>query len=444
MKQLICLVGMTMLMLISPAVWSFTPGFASANPDTVMMFIQGHSALVYLSTFFGLGVLLAFTPCVLPMVPILSGIIVGQEHLSLRKSFNLSFAYVMGMAVTYALAGMLAGYMGSTIQTMMQRPLVIIAFSLLFVLMALSMFGLFELRLPAGFQAKLAGKQQGSGRKSWVSVALMGVISTLIVSPCVTAPLIGVLTYIGQQGQVLMGGLILFVMALGMGLPLLLVGAGYGSVLPKTGIWMIKIKQFFGFIMLGIAVWMLGRVLPEVIVKLAWAALLLAGGTVFSAATGRFARVVGLLAIASGAIMAYETSMPVIRPAAAEVVEKTPFLATNTLADIRQQMAQAKKNNKIVFIEFYASWCSDCTEMDEQVYNQPDVIAAMQGLVNLRVDISEKTDEVARIKKAFPIYGTPTMLFFDKQSQALPHLSAVGLISKDAMLSLLQKAHLQQ
>lgn len=443
MKQIHYLVGVLMLMLVSPA---FSAGFESFNPETIMHFIEGHSVFVYLSTFFGLGIMLAFTPCVLPMVPILSGIIVGQKSLSTRKAFKLSLAYVIGMAITYALAGMAAGLMGSTIQTLMQRPAVIVSFSLLFVLMASSLFGLFEMRMPAGVQAKLNAFSQKSSKKNYLSIALMGVVSTLIVSPCVTAPLIGVLTYIGQSGQILMGGLILFVMALGMGLPLLLVGAGYGSVLPKTGSWMIIIKQVFGFLMLAVAIWMLSRVISNIAYMRLWAGLLFVAGISLCTFKSshvtleRIGKILGFIILLASGVMVYETSMPLIRPVAAQSnPEHTPFLQIASLQSIEQHVTQARKDNKAVFIEFYASWCGDCQEMETQVFNQADIAQAMYGLVNLKVDIGDKTAEVDKIKKAFAIYGTPTMLFFDKQGQPLNNLTAVGYVDKTRMLSLLKR-----
>ncbi|KTC86342.1 protein-disulfide reductase DsbD [Legionella brunensis] len=448
MKNFKRLMSVLTLMLISHVVWSFSPGFESSNPTTIMHFIQGNSALVYLSAFFGLGILLAFTPCVLPMIPILSGIIVGQRSLSTAKALKLSLSYVLGMAITYAAAGMVAGLMGSTLQTLMQRPLVIIAFSLIFVLMALSMFGLFELRMPSKISAKLTSFSQKNGRTNLASVAIMGVISTLIVSPCVTAPLIGVLTYIGQSGQAGMGGLILFVMALGMGIPLILVGAGHGSLLPKTGPWMIKIKQFFGIIMIAMAIWMLARILPEEVVKLLWAILLIVGsislGSLRTKSTGlgRLFQGVGVIALISGGIIAYSAVPTLMTNNKVIASEAESFIHVNNLQAIQEKLLVAKKENKAVFLEFYATWCSDCQEMDSKVFNQPEVAKAMAGLVNIKVNISESdSQEVSKIKRLFAIYGTPTMLFFNAKGEQLTRLNAVGYIDKNALIVLLKQLH---
>ncbi|PJE18006.1 MAG: hypothetical protein CK430_01060 [Legionella sp.] len=436
------------LMLISHASWSFSWEFESSNPEMIMSFIQGNSALVYLGTFFVLGLLLAFTPCVLPMIPILSGIIVGQDSLSTPKAVKLSLSYVFGMAITYAAAGVLAGFMGSTVQTLMQRPTVIVGFSLIFVLMALAMFGLFELRLPSKMNTRLNTFSQKSNKHNFLSAMLIGIISTLIVSPCVTAPLIGVLTYIGQSGQAFNGGLILFVMALGMGVPLILVGAGYGSMLPKTGSWMIRIKQFFGIVMLGIAIWMLGRVLPIMITKLLWSALLIISGICFGllkpeGTSARFLQIMGLIALVFGGIVSYTTLAPIVEAKTVKLNKPhAPFIEVSNLQAIEQELARAKKENKPIFLEFSASWCSDCQDMDTKVFNQSEVVKAMTGLVSVKVNVSDNNEEVANIKKAFAIYGTPTMLFFDAKGQALNHLTSVGYINKASMLGLLNQVQL--
>ena len=414
--------------------------FSSSNPEVIAGFIQSHHLITYLSLFFGIGVLLAFTPCVLPMVPILSGIIVGQESLSTKRAFQLSLAYVLGMAITYAVAGMLAAYLGSTIQTLMQKPNVIITFSLIFVMMALSMFGLFELKLPSSWNTKFSlNKNKGS----LISVFSMGVLSTLVVSPCVTAPLIGVLSYIGQTGQVSLGGMILFVMALGMGLPLLLVGAGYGKVLPKTGPWMLIVKQFFGILMLAIALWMLSRVLPASLISVGWPILLITSIVFFLLQSLRLnlsslKLTVVSLSIALSSIVITKTFMaPTITQVTPSM--QAPFEHINTVKQIDARLAQAKKHHKPVFIEFFASWCSDCQAMDTKVFNQTEIIQAMAKSVNIKVDVSENTPEVQAIKKAFPIYGTPTLLFFDSNGQNLKAMNAVGFIDKSKTLSLLRQ-----
>ena len=366
-------------LLFTSSLWAWGLSLSSANPELIGQYMSSHGALWSLAAFFILGLLLAFTPCVLPMVPILSGIIVGgQDPMQSRRAWTLSLSYVMGMAMTYAIAGMFAGYLGSTVQTLMQQPWVIVSFALIFVFLALSMFGLFELRIPSRWQP-----QVNRGRGGLLAAGLMGVLSTLIVSPCVTAPLIAVLAFISQSGHMWEGGLILFVMALGMGLPLLLVGAGFGTLLPKSGIWMVRVKQLFGILMLLMAVWMVSRILPS------------------------------------------------------QSTDSSAFQVVHSMAEIETELNTAKSKNQAVMIEFFAGWCSDCQAMDNKVFNQAEVLGAMQGALNLRVDISEKTPAVAAIRQAYGVLGIPTIRFYRADGQALTDLTSIGQIDKSQMLHLL-------
>ena len=438
MKKLILSISLLLAMPI------FASGVDSVHPADITHFIQTHNPLVYLTVFFGLGLFLAFTPCVLPMVPILSGIITGQSAQNQERSFALSLAYVLGMAVTYAIAGMLAAYFGSTVQSLMQQPIIIVSFSGLFVLMACWLLGVFELRLPA-FLSR--GQQnQTPKRTNLVSAALMGILSTLIVSPCVTAPLIGVLTYIAQSGHVAQGGILLFVLALGMGLPLLLVGAGYGKLLPKTGPWMIKIKQLFAILMMAMAVWLLGRVLPSLWVSLLWAGLLAISAFILGIARhephpiGRALQVVAVIALMSSGALTYKSIWAESSIHSQAVVLEAPFITVSTPEEINNQLAIAKSEHRRVFLEFFATWCSDCQGMEKHVFNQPEIITAMDGAMNIKVNLSKKNEAVATIKKTFGIYGIPTMIFYTTEGEQLNQLTSVGPISKDQMLHLLEQS----
>lgn len=420
----------------------FAAGIGSSNPADISGFIQNHSALLYLSVFFGLGILLAFTPCVLPMVPILSGIITGQHEKGSKQAFKLSLGYVLGMAVTYAIAGMLASWFGSTVQTLMQQPAVIITFSVIFVLMAFWLLGWFEIRLPSFLQLKQ--QKITSGNRGVVSAALMGSLSTLVVSPCVTAPLIGILTYIAQSGQVLQGGLILFVLALGMGVPLLMVGAGYGKIIPSTGPWMVRIKQIFAVMMLAMAVWLASRILPSFWISISWALMLFVSALIIGMSHGnnqRFAQWVRGVAVVfllfSGAML-HKAFFPVEIQKTGEH-QPVEFVSVHTLNELQRTLADARQSGKPAFIEFFADWCSDCKAMDQKVFNQADVKKAMRKFVNIRVDISQKTDQVEAIKSAYGIYGIPTMLFVDTKGAVLENLTSVGQISKSKTISLLEK-----
>ncbi|CZR27312.1 Thiol:disulfide interchange protein DsbD precursor [Legionella pneumophila] len=242
-----------------------------------------------------------------------------------------------------------------------------------------------------------------------------------------------------------MGGLILFVMALGMGVPLLIVGAGYGTLLPKAGSWMLKIKQLFGFIMLGIAIWMLSRILNQTITHILWAGLLMVASISLGALKsqnnwrGYLAQGLGILALISGGIIFYNTAIPSVKIKQASV-ENSPFIKINTLNALQLQLEQAKKVRKAVFLDFSADWCGDCQEMDTKVFNQPEIQKAMSDWVSIKVDISDKNAEVDSIKKAFSIYGTPTIIFFNTSGEPITQMTSVGLISLSKMLQLLEQA----
>ena len=436
MKRLI--VSLSLLGLSVPL---FATGMDSVHPSEVTTFIETHSPLIYLAAFFGLGVLLAFTPCVLPMVPILSGIISGQNAHTGQRAFQLSLGYVLGMATTYAIAGMLAAYFGSTLQTLMQQPLIIALFSGLFILMACWLLGVFDVRMPSFLNKRVS--QTKHKQRGVLSAAVMGSLSTLVVSPCVTAPLIGILAYIGQSGRVLQGGLLLFVLALGMGLPLLMVGAGYGKLLPSSGHWMVRVKQLLAVLMVAMAIWLLGRILPMFWLSVLWTTFLVLSSVILGIGRhephvlGKCLQGVAVFALMSAGALAYKNVWVDESKIAMRQSPTPPFVTAHSLDDIYAQLAEAKAHHKAVYIEFFASWCSDCQAMDNHVFNQPEVITAMRGAINMRVSLSEKTESVAAIKKALGIYGIPTMIFYNADGVKLDALLSVGQINKDQMLHLL-------
>src|SRR3990167_5501813 len=438
MKKLILSIGL--IFLATPL---FATGISSIHPADITYFIQTHNPVIYLAVFFSLGLFLAFTPCVLPMVPILSGIITGQNEKIKNKALPLSLAYVFGMAVTYAIAGMLAAYFGSTIQTLMQQPIIIASFSGLLLLMALWLLGLFEFRMPSFLLTRHAHAQPK--QRSIPSAALMGALSTLVVSPCVTAPLIGILSYIAQSGRVLQGGLLLFVLALGMGLPLILVGAGYGKLLPRSGPWLIRIKQLFAILMMAMSIWLLGRILPQFWLSLLWAGFLIFSAFILGIGRhephpfGRMLQGLAVLALIGAGALTYQ-SMWAKSVLTQATTLTAPFKTVYSLDEVYSQLTNAKTHHQRVFIEFFASWCSDCQGMDKQVFNQAEVIHAMNGAVNLRVNISKNNASVDAIKKTFGIYGIPTMVFYNSKGQQLNELTSVGPISQDQMLELLNQS----
>ena len=394
---------------------------ANAYAGTLDMLDLNHP-IITMFEFFGVGLLLAFTPCVFPMVPILSGIIVGNKDLTTAKAFKLSLVFVLSMAVTYALAGAAAGYLGETVQTSLQLPWVIVGFSGVFVLMALSMFGLFELRVP-GFLLNMLSRvsdRQASG--SYFGVAIMGVLSTLIASPCVTAPLISVLTYISNHGSPVLGAGILFVLALGMGVPLLLFGMGQGALLPKAGMWMNRVKSAFGLMMLGMAVWMLSRVLPVSVIQGLSLTLIIASSAVllrWVLPLQRTKRYVAVSAIVVGAVFAIAF---IFNPAdeARENKINQLFTVVRTQSELQTALTAAHNAHKPVILDFYATWCPDCKMLDHDFFANPKVQTLMQSYAAIRVDVSDQeSKDIIAIRQSYHVFGTPTVILMDKNGQEL-------------------------
>jgi len=424
---------------------------ASAYAEPAAVINQNH-LLLTLTGFFGVGILLAFTPCVLPMVPILSAILIGQEKISTLRALKLSSIYVLSMALTYAVAGMLAGYMGSTVQTAMQTPWIILSFSLVFVIMALSMFDLFSVAMPRALQNYVQGVSQRQKGGSGLSVAGMGVLSTLIASPCITPPLISVLTYIGQTGKSLQGGLILFVLALGMGMPLILFGVSQGALLPKAGAWMNTIKHAFGLMMLGLAVWIASRILPGAVTLFLWASLVIFGAVLFGALDFHSEKRLPLLRGLSVVALIYGVVMMVGAASGHDNVLQPLYPLTNanaknklvtadklfstvtTLSEVNQRLRFAKTEQKPVLMEFYASWCPSCKALDRNVFSDEQVQQRMRGFETIRVDITDQSMDAMKLIKHFNVYGTPTLIFYDKQGREIKtDLFAEGITTQSLL-----------
>jgi thiol:disulfide interchange protein DsbD len=406
--------------------------FAAAST----MISQQHLALTLLG-FFSMGVLLSFTPCVLPMVPILSAILIGQKKISALRSLALSLVFVLSMSVTYAAAGVAAGYLGTTVQTTLQSPWIIISFSLIFVLMGLSMFGLFNFAMPPFLQNRLHGTSNRLQSGNMASVAIMGVLSTLIASPCVTAPLVSVLTYISQTGNAGYGGLILFVLSLGMGLPLIIFGTGQGAILPKAGPWMNHIKTMFGFMSLGLAIWMLSRIVPGVITLYLWGALFIVGAIVLGALNFRgekrlppVLQGISFLALVYGSILLIGAAKghdslinplqsPLLLTADKAKPVDTLFSTVKDITDLQQRLKTAKEKKQPVMLEFYASWCPSCKALDRDVLSNAKIQQQMQGFTKLRVDMTDRSDTMMYIATYYQVYGTPTVIFFDHDGKEI-------------------------
>ncbi len=405
---------------------------ASNHQKVANLLMGGHPILILLS-FLGLGILLAFTPCVLPMVPILSSIIVGQgKSITTSKAFFLSLTYVLGMALMYAAAGMMVASLGGSLQVQFQKPWVILLFSGLFVLLALSLFGFYELSLPRSVQQRVttwSNKQKGG---TYISVFLMGALSALIVSPCVSAPLVGVLAYIAESGNVILGGVALLALGLGMGIPLLLIGVSAGKLLPKAGPWMEGIKKFCGVLMLGLAILMLGRILPGTVTLLLWAALFV-GSAVFMGAFNtahshltRLNKGIGLVCLMYATVLmvgAVLGNSDPFRPLAGVKFfnyqlareRNLSFTVLQDMSQLNQQLEIAKADGKPVIIDFYADWCASCITMDNTVFTHPKVKRALQDFVLLRANVTDNNGFDQALLKRFNVIAPPTVLFFNRE-----------------------------
>jgi thioredoxin:protein disulfide reductase len=418
-----------------------------SDQNAVQSVLKSHSILFVLFIFFVLGLLLAFTPCVLPMLPILTSIIVGQKQIaSPRKAALLSFIYVLGSALMYAIAGMIAALIGSSLQVWLQTPIVIGMMSALFVLLALSLFGFYDLQLPPSWQQHLTRLSQHQQGGTSLGVFIMGMLSALIVSPCITAPLVGVLLYISQSGSALFGASALFIMGLGMGLPLILVGASTGW-LPKSGPWMEAVKSAFGLLMLAMAIWLASRILAPTMITLLWGALLIAIlffiGIYLSRLWGRanWRRSVYILMSAAGVlffigVLNWENVGTTTKTISIGVAENH-FITVKSKEDISQQLMLARTLHKPVLLDFYADWCDSCIIMDKQVFSQPRVKAALRPYILLRVDLSANTPADQALLKEFNVIAPPTVLFFN-QGQEIDSKRIVGEVNEKEFLQRLK------
>jgi len=393
-----------------------------------------------MAVFFGAGLLLTFTPCVLPMIPILSGIIVGEGRKVTRgRALLVSLAYVLGMAVTYTAIGIAAALSGSLLSAALQNAWVLGAFAFVFVVLALSMFGFYELQLPSGWQARLTEASNRLGGGHWGAVALMGMLSAAIVSPCVVAPLAGALLYIGQTRDTILGGTALFSMAIGMGVPLVLVGVSGGVLLPKAGQWMRAVKQFFGVLLLAVAIWILSPVIPMAAQMFLWAALLTGAGVFLRVleplgkeASGweRLGKVAGILALllaAAQGIGALSGARDPLRPLAGLFAqsreEPLQFETVKTLADLD---ARLKTADKAVMLDFYADWCVSCKEMERFTFSDPQVRARLAGMTLLRADVTANSAGDKALLKRYRLFGPPGIVFFDAGGREIEGLRVIG------------------
>ena len=445
----------------APAPAATMPPVAPADNDNtrIARLFKDGSFWLIIASFFGFGLLLALTPCVFPMIPILSGIIVGRGHkITHMHAFLLSLAYVLGMAITYAAAGVAAGYSGGLISSALQTPWVLGSFAALFVVLSLSMFGFYELQLPSALQSRLTDTSNKLYGGHLSGVFAMGALSAVIMGPCVAAPLAGALLYISQTHDAVLGGTALFFLALGMGVPLLLVGASAGVLLPKAGAWMDAVKRFFGVMMLGMAIWIVSPVIPVAAHMLAWAALLIFSAIYLHAldplpqnAHGmrKLGKGIGILALLLGVaylIGALSGARDMLRPlgnlghSVAEAPATLRFERVKSSAELDQRIAQAK--GKTVMLDFYADWCVACKEMDRFTFSDAAVQARLKDTILLQADVTANNADDKALLQRFQMFGPPTTLFFDKQGNELTDHRVTGFQDASQFLQSLKSAGL--
>ena len=441
---------------VSPAPTSSAPAAADESSRIAGLFKGDNLALVLLS-FFGFGLLLSLTPCVFPMIPILSGIIVNHGHaVSHLRAFILSLAYVLGMAVTYAAVGVAAGLSGTLLSAALQNAWVLGGFGLVFVVLSLSMFGFYELQMPAALQSRVSDTANRRGG-SLPAIALMGALSALIVGPCVAAPLAGALLYIAQTGDAVLGGMALFVMSLGMGAPLLLVGAFSRSLLPKSGPWMEGVKKFFGVIMLATALWLVSPVIPLWLQMFGWALLMVVPAIYLHAldplpqnAHGwqRLGKGLGVMLLLGGAAMlmgvlggAKDPLQPLgfLRGGIAAEAHGPAFERVATVEALDARLAAAKAAGKPVMLDFYADWCVSCKEMERFTFAEAKVAASMKQMVLLQADVTANNDADKALLKRFGLFGPPGIIFWSTAGVELGDLRVVGFVPAEKFLPTLER-----
>lgn len=423
------------------------------NASGIFDFIQGASLASLISIFFLLGLGLTFTPCVFPMVPIISSIIAGQAKPSPSRSFTLALAYVLGMAITYAAAGVVTGLLGAgaNVQAAMQNPYVLGVFAAIFVILAMAMFGLFELQLPAFIRDRLNTQSQNLSGGQLGSVFVIGAFSALVVSPCVSAPLAGALIYISATGDAFIGGLSLFAMGLGMGVPLIAVAVGGGKLFPKAGKWMDSVKAVFGVMLLAVAIWLISRFAPGPVNLVLWALLFCLSGVqmgAFDSAKAGWPRLFKglglvltfyaallLIGAASGGsnplkpLASLQLSTSTGISSTAPSTQKLPFKAANSLSELEQRLAT--QNTRVSMLDFYADWCISCIVMENEVFPLPKVNSQLRQMNLLKADVTDNNAEHKALMEHFDLFGPPSILFFDAQGKELSSLRIVGEISAE-------------
>ncbi len=430
-----------------------------SEQDSIIESLKSRSAFYTILSFFGFGLLLALTPCVFPMIPILSGLIAGQGKITTSRAFVLSLAYVVAMALTYTAAGVAAGLLGANIQAAFQKPWIIILFSLIFVALAFSMFGYYELQLPAKWQNKLSSLSNRQKGGSLLGVIVMGFLSALIVGPCVAPPLAAAVLFISRSGDAFIGGLALFAMGLGMGAPLLVIGTSQGKFMPKSGGWMNVVKAFFGVLLLGMAVWFLSRILPEAVILGLWGLLLLAAAILWtgyakdSDISATAARVFDFLkitllvlgiAMLIGALMG---NTDPLKPLAglrsggtSGAMDSAPAAAAfRPVTSLEELDTILANTSKPIMLDFYADWCTECKRMEKSTFHDPAIAKALKDFVALKADVTQQNAQDKALMQRFGVIGPPATLFFDRHGRLLNRYNFFGYKNAQELAQTLQQ-----
>lgn len=417
--------------------------------DSIAATLKDGNAILVLATFFGFGLLLSLTPCVFPMIPILSSIIVkaGQnQDLTASRGFFLSLVYVLAMSLAYTIAGVLAGLFGANLQVALQNPYVLTAFAAIFVALAFSMFGYYKLELPQSIQTKINKTTDGKEKQGIVGIAIMGFLSALIVGPCVAPPLAGALVYIGQTGDAILGGAALFVMSLGMGIPLLLIGLGAGKFMPKPGGWMENVTKIFGIVMLAIAIWMLDRVLDPIYIMYLWGVLLIGTAIYLKEFENLIIKLIttivfiyGVLVFTGAVSGATNVLNPLEKFTSSKVVSETKKLNFSKVKNLEELEMAIKNSTKPIMLDFYADWCVACKELEEITFKDDAVISKLQEFTLLKADVTKNSEDDKIMQKKFEIVGPPGLIFWDINKNEINEAKIVGYKNPEEFLEIVNK-----
>jgi thiol:disulfide interchange protein DsbD len=465
----LCYLPQTRVMKVSlPEAGVVSDLSATAAPvseqNRIAEIISGSPLWFVVAAMFGFGLLLAFTPCVLPMIPILTAIIAGEgDDVTPARGFGLAFSYVMGMAIVYTAAGVVAVAAGAQVQAAFNQPWVLSLFAALFVVLAIAMFGVFDLQMPSSIQGRLASISSNQKSGTVIGAFVMGALSSLIVTACVAPALVAALAVMSQSGDYFRGGVALFAMSLGMGAPLLLVGAAQGKFLPKAGAWMVAVKGAFGFMMLGLAIWLLSRFLPATLIMTMWAVLVFMAGVFMGGLTtltaestvpqklgkgfGGLAIIYGILLVIGAATGGSNPLQPLASVnlgsgdgQAVASHDELPFQRIKTVADLDREIATASEQGKSVMLDFYADWCVSCKEMEAFTFTDAQVQAALSDTVWLQADVTANDAEDKALLDRFGVFGPPTIIFFGKDGQQRHGYEVVGYMKAETFAEHVQKA----